>query len=380
MSKVELVKYSLESGVAKIYRENATESDLKLRYVSPWPFPYSSVNTGAPCFGISYWDTRALVSNVAGRDLAVQMANEKIGQKIDWGKVDFISTETTAGVPFAAWLAEERKLPLVVVVDKPQPYTKHITDTYYDLSKRRHTLAVCVDECKDYDFVSTVTLEGLAIAAWFAKRTNKPMFYMREEPKAYGKSRDDQIKSQVEGLGSFDMVKGKKVYNIEECLGIQPPTAKRLLSALKADVGEYRKVWGPEHPKQLKGKYGVHFTDLMTSGGNAKKAILALREVGATIDYCHFVIKRGNKDLDEDNIKIGWDLHESEIISIASEQGLFTEADIKQLDEFNAGPRDFNEKLLKTEKGKEWINRIGDRGKKIIVEGYPHLKNEYELI
>jgi orotate phosphoribosyltransferase len=258
------------------------------------------------------------------------------------------------------------------------------------------------DEAKEYDFVTTGTFEGIAFAALIAGAAEKPMFYIREEPKAYGKSRESKIGSQVEGLGNYDVIKGKKVFNVDEHLGIQPPHVKRLLSLMEADVGEYHiikvkvgdkgdksdyvelMIWGPKNLDDLEGKYGAHFTDLMTSGRNAREAILGLKKLGAKIDYCHFVIKRGNKDLSEHKIGIGWDLHESEIISIAHDQGLFTDADIKMLDEFNKDTRAYNEKFLRTDAGKEWIKSLGmnegDRGRRTIVKGYPQLIKEYTEI
>jgi len=59
--------------------------------------------------------------------------------------------------------------------------------------------------------------------------------------------------------------------------------------------------------RYLNNKYGVHFTDLITSGGNAISAISSLRNTGAEIEYCHFVIKRGDagiKHMAEKNITL----------------------------------------------------------------------------
>jgi hypothetical protein len=217
------------------------------------------------------------------------------------------------------------------------------------------------------------------------------MFYMRESPKGYGKNTKDEIAPWVEGVSNLNVLKGKRILNIDEQLGIQPPHVKKIISALDATLCEYgsvweedklieaRLIWGPE-PEELKDMYGVHSTDLVTSGGNSEKAILALREAGATIEYCHFVIKRGDKgikNLSDKKIDAGANLDQDDIIAAAAEKGMFTPQDMDMLDDFDRNPRAFNERFLKTVAGHKWITKMGPRGEKIIREGYSQLLGEY---
>jgi orotate phosphoribosyltransferase len=58
-----------------------------------------------------YCDNRLLISTVTSRDLIVKAFAEKVRSE----KVDVIAGTATAGIPWAAWIAMDLKLPLIYV-------------------------------------------------------------------------------------------------------------------------------------------------------------------------------------------------------------------------------------------------------------------------
>jgi len=58
-----------------------------------------------------YCDNRLLISTVESRDIIIQAFCEKVREL----KVDIIAGTATAGIPWAAWIAQELKLPMIYV-------------------------------------------------------------------------------------------------------------------------------------------------------------------------------------------------------------------------------------------------------------------------
>lgn len=58
-----------------------------------------------------YCDNRLLISTVESREVIIQSFCAKITNR----KVDFIAGTATAGIPWAAWIAHELKLPMIYV-------------------------------------------------------------------------------------------------------------------------------------------------------------------------------------------------------------------------------------------------------------------------
>ena len=89
-------------------------------------------------------------------------------------------------------------------------------------SKRRIVVGEVVKIAKrlNFDIVGGVSTAGIPWAALIAERLNKPMIYIRPEPKGYGKKR------QIEG----DMEKNSRVLVIEDLIS----TGSSAISAIEA--------------------------------------------------------------------------------------------------------------------------------------------------
>ena len=96
--------------------------------------------------------------------------------------------------------------------------------------KRRAVVDEVVKIAKklNFDIVGGVSTAGIPWAALVAERLNKPMIYIRPEPKGYGKKR------QIEG----DMGNGSRVLVIEDLIS----TGRSTISAIKAVRGNGGKV------------------------------------------------------------------------------------------------------------------------------------------
>jgi orotate phosphoribosyltransferase len=66
-----------------------------------------------------YVDVRKLISSVPARTTLIQSAVAVVKQRIGLEKIDVITGAETAGVPYAAWLADRLELPLQIVRKKP---------------------------------------------------------------------------------------------------------------------------------------------------------------------------------------------------------------------------------------------------------------------
>ena len=69
-----------------------------------------------------YVDIRKLIGYPRARAKIMDMAVEVIGQEIGYESIDAIAGGETAGIPFAAWIAERMGLPMVYVRKKPKGF------------------------------------------------------------------------------------------------------------------------------------------------------------------------------------------------------------------------------------------------------------------
>ncbi|VCU68936.1 Orotate phosphoribosyltransferase [Pigmentiphaga humi] len=65
-----------------------------------------------------YVDVRRLISSVAGRNVLIEAALSVVRNRIGLDDIDAIAGAETAGVPYAAWLADRLALPLLIVRKK----------------------------------------------------------------------------------------------------------------------------------------------------------------------------------------------------------------------------------------------------------------------
>ena len=83
------------------------------------PFTFTSGRV-AP----SYIDCRRIISFAAARRELTKMAVELIDRDIGRDKIDVIAGGETAGIPFAAWIADAMDLPMIYVRKEPKGFAR----------------------------------------------------------------------------------------------------------------------------------------------------------------------------------------------------------------------------------------------------------------
>ncbi len=72
-----------------------------------------------------YIDCRKLISFPAERRHVVQQATSILGQEIGWPNIDAVAGGETAGIPYAAWIAEVADKPMLYVRKKPKGFGRN---------------------------------------------------------------------------------------------------------------------------------------------------------------------------------------------------------------------------------------------------------------
>ncbi len=138
-----------------------------------------------------------------------------------------------------------------------------------------------------FDVVGGVSTGGIPWAALIAEKLNKPMIYIRPEPKEYGKKR------QIEG----DFKKGSRILLVE---------------------------------------------DLISTGGSAISAIRAIRKCHGSVSDCIFVftyeLKISKKNFNKIKCKMHPLLTFSDLVQIATKRGYFGEKERMELTKWNRDP------------------------------------------
>ncbi|MBO6037026.1 MAG: orotate phosphoribosyltransferase [Acetobacter sp.] len=88
-----------------------------------------------------YIDCRRIISFPRARSRLMDLASQKIGFHIGYESLDVIAGGETAGIPFAAWIAERLSLPMVYVRKKPKGFGRN-AQIEGDVLTRKRTLLV----------------------------------------------------------------------------------------------------------------------------------------------------------------------------------------------------------------------------------------------
>jgi orotate phosphoribosyltransferase len=135
-----------------------------------------------------------------------------------------------------------------------------------------------------FDVVGGVSTGGIPWAALIAEKLNKPMIYIRPEPKGYGKKR------QIEG----DFKKGSKILLIE---------------------------------------------DLISTGGSAISAIKAIQKNNGSVSDCIFIftyeLEISRKNFSKFKCKMHPLLTFSDLVQIATKQGYLKKSESMELIKWN---------------------------------------------
>ena len=72
-----------------------------------------------------YIDCRKLISFPAERRHVVQQAVSVLGTEVGWKNIDAVAGGETAGIPYAAWIAEAADKPMLYVRKKPKWFCRN---------------------------------------------------------------------------------------------------------------------------------------------------------------------------------------------------------------------------------------------------------------
>ena len=72
-----------------------------------------------------YVDCRRLISFPRARAKLMDLASDLIGRAVGFESFDAVAGGETAGIPFAAWIAERLSLPMLYVRKQPKGFGRH---------------------------------------------------------------------------------------------------------------------------------------------------------------------------------------------------------------------------------------------------------------
>jgi orotate phosphoribosyltransferase len=88
-----------------------------------------------------YIDCRKIISFADARTKIMAHAHKVLGEKVKWSKVDVVAGGETAGIPFAAWIADKAKKPMVYVRKQPKGFGR-MAQIEGELKKNQRALLV----------------------------------------------------------------------------------------------------------------------------------------------------------------------------------------------------------------------------------------------
>ena len=116
-----------------------------------------------------YIDCRKVISFTEERRRIIAMAVEKLGEAMGWPAVDMVAGGETAGIPYAAWIAEAVSLPMLYVRKKPKGFGRD-AQIEGDLADGRRVLLVedlATDGASKLTFVNALRTAGAAVSDAF---------------------------------------------------------------------------------------------------------------------------------------------------------------------------------------------------------------------
>ncbi len=116
-----------------------------------------------------YVDCRKIISFPEVRGRLMDLAVDLIGQDIGRGEIDVIAGGETAGIPFAAWIAERLDLPMIYVRKKPKGFGRdaQIEGTFADGARVLLVEDLATDGGSKLNFVEAIRTAGGKVADTF---------------------------------------------------------------------------------------------------------------------------------------------------------------------------------------------------------------------
>ncbi len=112
-----------------------------------------------------YVDCRKIISHPGARDQIMDMGVRLIKERIGGGSLDVIAGGETAGIPFAAWIAERLDLPMIYVRKQPKGFGR-MAQIEGDLDQKSRVLLVedlATDGGSKVGFVNALRQAGAQI-------------------------------------------------------------------------------------------------------------------------------------------------------------------------------------------------------------------------
>ena len=120
-------------------------------------------------FSPVYIDCRKVISFTEERRRIIAMAVEKLGEAMDWNAVDMVAGGETAGIPYAAWIAEATSKPMLYVRKKPKGFGRD-AQIEGDLAEGGRVLLVedlATDGASKLNFVNALRTAGAEVGDAF---------------------------------------------------------------------------------------------------------------------------------------------------------------------------------------------------------------------
>ncbi len=116
-----------------------------------------------------YVDCRKIISFPRERGQLMDMAVELIGHAIGTGDIDVVAGGETAGIPFAAWIAERLDKPMIYVRKKPKGFGRNaqIEGTFAEGARILLVEDLATDGGSKLTFVDAIRAAGGQIAHTF---------------------------------------------------------------------------------------------------------------------------------------------------------------------------------------------------------------------
>ena len=114
-----------------------------------------------------YIDCRKLISFPAERARIIAMAVEQLDNAIGFDTIDVVAGGETAGIPYAAWIAEAAKKPMVYVRKKPKGFGRNAQIEGRAIKDGERVLLVedlATDGASKINFVEALRAVGAAVS------------------------------------------------------------------------------------------------------------------------------------------------------------------------------------------------------------------------
>ena len=270
-----------------------------VRFMTDKPFIFTS-GWASPV----YIDCRRLISLPRVRRALMDFGASIIMREAGFEQFDAVAGGETAGIPFAAWMADKFDLPMLYVRKKAKGFGRN-AQIEGDIKEGQRILLVedlttdgrsKVNFCnalreagfEQFDAVAGGETAGIPFAAWMADKLDLPMLYVRKKAKGFGRN------AQIEG----DIQEGQRILLVE---------------------------------------------DLTTDGRSKVNFCNALRQAGAKVDHifvCFFydIYPDGRKILADLGINMHWLATWWDILRVAKASNKFEPKTLAEVEKFMHDP------------------------------------------